>query len=56
LEPVPKEEEINFILKHIGRYLTKDPQLSDVRSMFAGLRPLVKGKTKKNGCPCQEII
>jgi glycerol-3-phosphate dehydrogenase len=47
LEPVPKEEEINFILKHIGRYLTKDPQLSDVRSMFAGLRPLVKGKTKK---------
>jgi glycerol-3-phosphate dehydrogenase len=47
LEPIPKEEEINFILTHIGRYLTKDPQLSDVRSMFAGLRPLVKGKTKK---------
>ncbi|MEP7373489.1 MAG: glycerol-3-phosphate dehydrogenase/oxidase [Chitinophagaceae bacterium] len=47
LEPVPKEEEIHFILTHIGRYLTKDPQLSDVRSMFAGLRPLVKGKTKK---------
>jgi glycerol-3-phosphate dehydrogenase len=47
LEPVPKEEEILFILTHIGRYLTKDPQLSDVRSMFAGLRPLVKGKTKK---------
>ena len=42
LEPVPKEEEINFILTHIGRYLTKDPTLSDVRSMFAGLRPLVK--------------
>jgi glycerol-3-phosphate dehydrogenase len=47
LEPVPKEEEINFILTHIGRYLTKDPQLTDVRSMFAGLRPLVKGKTKR---------
>lgn len=47
LEPIPKEEEINFILTHIGRYLTKDPQLSDVKSMFAGLRPLVKGKTKK---------
>ncbi len=41
------QEEIEFILKHIGRYLSKDPQLSDVRSMFAGLRPLVKGKTKK---------
>ncbi|MBM3416198.1 MAG: glycerol-3-phosphate dehydrogenase/oxidase [Bacteroidetes bacterium] len=46
-EPVPLQEEIEFILKHIGRYLTKDPQLSDVKSMFAGLRPLVKGKKKK---------
>jgi glycerol-3-phosphate dehydrogenase len=45
-EPAPLKEEIEFILSHIGRYLTKDPQLSDVRSMFAGLRPLVKGKTK----------
>lgn len=45
-EPVPLQQEIEFILKHIGRYLTKDPQLSDVKSMFAGLRPLVKGKSK----------
>jgi glycerol-3-phosphate dehydrogenase len=47
LEPIAQEEEIDFILTHIGRYLTKDPQRSDVRSIFAGLRPLVKGKTKK---------
>lgn len=47
LEPIPLREEIEFILKHIGRYLSKDPQLSDVKSMFAGLRPLVKGKSKK---------
>ena len=46
-EPVPQQQEIEFILKHIGRYLSKDPQLSDVRSMFAGLRPLVKTKGKK---------
>lgn len=46
-EPVPREEEIDFILTHIGRYLTKDPVRKDVTSMFAGLRPLVKGKTKK---------
>lgn len=45
-EPIPLKEEIDFILTHIGRYLTKDPQLSDIRSMFAGLRPLVKGKSK----------
>jgi len=47
LEPVPLKEEIKFILKHIGRYLSKDPELSDVKSMFAGLRPLIKGKSKK---------
>jgi glycerol-3-phosphate dehydrogenase len=47
LEPIPQKEEIDFILKHIGRYLSKDPQRSDVRSMFAGLRPLVKASSKK---------
>lgn len=46
-EPVPLKEEIEFILIHIGRYLSKDPVLTDVRSMFAGLRPLVKAKGKK---------
>lgn len=47
LEPVPMPEEIDFILKHIGRYLSKDPQTADIKSTFAGLRPLVKGKSKK---------
>jgi len=46
LEPVPRQEEVKFILKHIGRYLSKDPQVNDVKSMFAGLRPLVKSKSK----------
>lgn len=46
-EPIPQKDEIKFILKHIGRYLSKDPELSDVKSMFAGLRPLVKSKSKK---------
>lgn len=46
-EPIPQKDEIKFILKHIGRYLSKDPQLIDVKSMFAGLRPLVKSKSKK---------
>ncbi|MGN6294930.1 MAG: glycerol-3-phosphate dehydrogenase/oxidase [Chitinophagaceae bacterium] len=46
-EPVPMEEEINFILKHTALYLSRDPQRSDVKGMFAGLRPLVKGKSKK---------
>lgn len=46
-EPIPLQEEIEFILKHIGRYLSKDPKISDIKSMFAGLRPLIKGKSKK---------
>lgn len=46
-EPKALAEEVNFIINHIGRYLTKDPVLSDVKSVFAGLRPLVKGSSKK---------
>lgn len=47
LEPVALKEEIEFILKHIGRYLHKDPGLTDIRSIFAGLRPLVKASSKR---------
>jgi glycerol-3-phosphate dehydrogenase len=46
-EPIPLTEEVQFILRHIGRYLTHDPQITDVKSMFAGLRPLVKRTTKR---------
>lgn len=41
-EPKPLAEEIEFLLKHAARYLTKDPTPKDVLSVFAGLRPLVK--------------
>ena len=40
-EPRPTSEEIDFILETAGRYLTRQPQRSDVRSTFAGIRPLV---------------
>jgi glycerol-3-phosphate dehydrogenase len=42
LEPRPKEEEIQFLLSHAARYLSKDPGPEDVLSVFVGLRPLVK--------------
>ena len=45
LEPIPFESEITFLLEHAAKYLTKDPQKSDIKSAFAGLRPLV---TKSN--------
>ncbi|MFW6039793.1 MAG: glycerol-3-phosphate dehydrogenase/oxidase [Gemmatimonadota bacterium] len=41
LEPRPREEELEFLLTHAVRYLTKDPDRADVLSMFAGIRPLV---------------
>ncbi len=41
LEPRAMDEEVEFLLTHAARYLTKDPGPDDVLSIFAGLRPLV---------------
>lgn len=40
LEPRALKEEIEFILNTAGIYLTKVPTRKDVKSIFAGLRPL----------------
>jgi glycerol-3-phosphate dehydrogenase len=42
LEPRPLPQEIEFLLTHAARYLTRDPAPGDVLSCFAGLRPLVR--------------
>jgi len=47
-EPLPFPEEIEFLLTHAARYLTKDPTKDDILSMFAGLRPLVSGGEEEN--------
>ncbi len=39
-EPHPFPEEIDFLLEHAARYLTKDPKRADILSSFAGIRPL----------------
>jgi len=39
-EPRALESEIEFLLNTAGAYLTKKPTRRDVRSVFAGLRPL----------------
>jgi glycerol-3-phosphate dehydrogenase len=41
-EPAPFAEEVNFILQEAGRYLLRAPHRSDVRSVWVGLRPLVR--------------
>jgi glycerol-3-phosphate dehydrogenase len=41
-EPAPFREEVRFILEESARYLTRAPRLEDIRSVWVGLRPLVK--------------
>jgi glycerol-3-phosphate dehydrogenase len=41
-EPRPFKEELQFILQETGRYLNRAPGVADIRSMWVGLRPLVK--------------
>jgi glycerol-3-phosphate dehydrogenase len=48
LEPVPQEREIDFLLETAGRYLDKAPARSDVLSVFAGIRPLVRRGSARN--------
>ncbi len=40
LEPKALDEEIDFILRTAGKYLTKPPRRDDVLCIYAGLRPL----------------
>lgn len=41
-EPQPFREEVKFILGESARYLTRAPRVEDIRSIWVGLRPLVK--------------
>jgi glycerol-3-phosphate dehydrogenase len=41
-EPQPFKAEVDFILGEAGRYLERAPTRADVRSVWVGLRPLVK--------------
>jgi glycerol-3-phosphate dehydrogenase len=41
-EPRPFRDELEFILGESARYLTKPPRPSDIKSLWVGLRPLVK--------------
>lgn len=48
VEPRPLKEEIDFLLTHAARYMTKDPSASDVLSAFVGIRPLVGSSDAEN--------
>ena len=48
-EPEASDAEIDFILHEAGGYLAKAPRREDVRSVWAGLRPLVKEEDDESG-------
>lgn len=43
-DPIPLAEELDFLLAHAARYLSRDPEPGDVLSTFAGLRPLLRSR------------
>ena len=48
MEPVALDEEIDFMLETAALYLEKRPTRSDILSVFAGIRPLVKSGDSGN--------
>ena len=58
IEPKPMEEEIDFVLRNFNRYIHTGLQRSDIKSVFAGIRPLVKipGKKKTSLLPRDHTI
>ncbi|MBK9528250.1 MAG: glycerol-3-phosphate dehydrogenase/oxidase [Acidobacteria bacterium] len=48
LEPEALDAEIEFILETAGEYLTTKPTRADIRSAFAGIRPLVSRSDVSN--------
>ncbi|MFZ9661335.1 MAG: glycerol-3-phosphate dehydrogenase/oxidase [Chitinophagaceae bacterium] len=45
-EPVALDQEVDFLINHFNRYTESSISKEDVRSVFAGLRPLLKEKGK----------
>ena len=56
LEPRPLDGEVDFILATAARYLRRPPQRSDIRSVFAGLRPLIGGSGNTSNLSREHVI
>ena len=54
-EPVPFKEEVDFILNESARYLSRAPLASDIKSIWVGLRPLVKPPQNDEGEKTQAL-
>ncbi|WP_146391246.1 glycerol-3-phosphate dehydrogenase/oxidase [Allorhodopirellula solitaria] len=49
LEPTAQQEEIDFLLRTAGDYLTRTPTREDCLSVFVGIRPLVRPPSRGSG-------
>ena len=47
-EPKALAHEVDFILKNASKYMTNKPKRDDIKSVFAGLRPLAATSNKKS--------
>jgi glycerol-3-phosphate dehydrogenase len=47
-DPEPQDNEVEFLLEHAGMYLQEAPTKSDIRAVFVGIRPLVRGSGQGN--------
>ncbi|HZV67896.1 MAG TPA: glycerol-3-phosphate dehydrogenase/oxidase [Saprospiraceae bacterium] len=54
IEPVAMDEEVDFVIEHMRDYLTKEPVYEDIKSVFCGLRPLIKGNQKSTASISRE--
>ena len=48
-DPLPMEQEIDFILETAERYLSRPPRREDILSIYVGIRPLVKAAGSDTG-------
>ncbi len=46
--PLPTEKEVDYLLRHLNRYLAQKPDRSAIRSAWSGLRPLVRNPRVKD--------
>ncbi len=56
LDPVPFEQEIEFILETAGDYLSSAPKREDVLSVFVGIRPLVKSGAESTAAMSRDHV
>ena len=48
VEPRPLHQEVAYLLTHLARYLERAPGRGEIKSIYAGLRPLLRGRERSS--------